>query len=130
MTESMRLHRRMDDFVKEHGGETAEVFEKRIIQAYHDILKDVDSDGSDIKQIVIVTHGGPLKVLTKYWIEEAHFKVDPINYGVCGNHGNTAVTRINVPKQQNGHNGTIEVLNSTIHLGDQSDGPLDPPPSV
>ncbi|KAI7856559.1 histidine phosphatase superfamily [Circinella umbellata] len=130
MTESTRLRKSMDDFVKEHGGETAEVFEERIIKAYHNILKDVESEGDGIKQVVIVTHGGPLKVLTKYWIEEAHFKVDPSNYGTHGNHGNTAVTRINIPKQHNGHNGIIEILNSTNHLCDQTGGSLDAPPSV
>ncbi|KAI9275929.1 histidine phosphatase superfamily [Phascolomyces articulosus] len=137
MNESSRLEKNMDVFVKEQGGETTEMFEKRIIQAYHAILNDVEEhnynhhqENTMIQHIVIVTHGGPLKVLTRYWIEEAHFKVDPSNFGKRGNHGNTAVTRINVPQQQKGHYGVIELLNSTTHLGDLSGGPLDPPPSV
>ncbi|KAI9496866.1 histidine phosphatase superfamily [Zychaea mexicana] len=129
MTEAARRGGNMDHFVKDNGGETTDEFEKRVIQAYQDILKDIEETDADVKRVLVVTHGGPLKVLARYWIEQAQFKVDPANFATAGNHGNTAVTRIQVPRQQQGQNGFIELLNSTTHLGDQR-GPVDPPPSV
>ncbi|KAI8140188.1 histidine phosphatase superfamily [Fennellomyces sp. T-0311] len=127
MTESTRLGQNVDAFVKSCNGETSAEFEYRVIQAYKDILKENESNDS-VSHILVVTHGGPLRVLTRYWIEIAKFTTDPVNFGKPGNHGNTAVTCITVPKQQ-GQGGRIELLNSTTHLGDAR-GPTDPPPSV
>lgn len=119
-----------DSFVQQCGGESLQDFNTRVINAYRDIVSEALSQGQ--KHILVVTHGGPLKTLSQWWIEEAGYTVDPscfLNNVAPGNHGNTAVTRIRIP-QETPHQGIIEVLNSTTHLASQGYKLSDAPASV
>ncbi|CDH61040.1 hypothetical protein RO3G_16011 [Lichtheimia corymbifera JMRC:FSU:9682] len=112
--ESMRQRVSVDKLVKQSGGESENEFETRVIQAYHDIAKGTATG----QRVLVVTHGGPLHILTQYWIEHAGFSVHPSIYGTQGyRHGNTAVTRLKINSGQP-HCGIIELLNSTCHLAE------------
>lgn len=105
-TESSRQKISVDELIIENGGESVIKFGERVVKAYERMMKDAQEKGYE--RIVIVTHGGPLRQLSTYWIEN-DYKVSNDLHVRSIAHGNTAVTTIN--------NGLIVEFNSTSHLG-------------
>ncbi|KAI7893638.1 histidine phosphatase superfamily [Mucor mucedo] len=114
-SESTRQHLSVDEFITQEGGESVEVFRRRIITAYEKLIAEAQEQ--QLSSILVVTHGGPLKYLTSYWIEN-EYKLDPLIVKPMA-HGNTAITKI--------HNQMIIQFNSTDHLLNQNQPP---PPAV
>ncbi|KAI9364553.1 histidine phosphatase superfamily [Pilaira anomala] len=105
-TESSRQKISVEELIIANGGESVIKFGERVVKAYERIMKDAQEKGYE--RIVIVTHGGPLRQLSTYWIEN-DYKVSKDIHVRSIAHGNTAITTIN--------NGLIVEFNSTSHLG-------------
>ncbi|KAI8968889.1 histidine phosphatase superfamily [Mycotypha africana] len=119
-TESQRQKLSMNNFISQHGGESEEVFKERIITAWKYIIDDATS--RRFKSVLVITHGGPLKYLSMYWLENGFQPAEDIAVAPVAQ-GNTAVTRVNYRERK------IDVFNSTSHLKDlYSNQP--PPPAV
>lgn len=115
-SESTRQHLTVNEFISNHGGESVENFRARIVQAYESIIKDAQEN--QYESILVVTHGGPLKYLTSYWLENEYKIIDGLIV-VPVAQGNTAITKID--------NEIIIQFNSTSHLQNQNQPP---PPAV
>lgn len=116
-SESARQKLSVDEFIGQHGGESVEQFRARIIKAYKKVV--CDAQGKGYESILVVTHGGPLKYLTSYWIENEYEILDGLIVAPVAQ-GNTAITQI--------HNEMIIQFNSTSHLARNQNQP--PPPAV
>ncbi|KAI9025973.1 histidine phosphatase superfamily [Phycomyces nitens] len=60
-----RSSRSSDDYIREAGGETEAEFRSRVCSAYKDIVEEAKA--AKETDILIVTHGGPLRNLTHWW---------------------------------------------------------------
>lgn len=116
-TESARQQLTIEELVIKYEGESVEIFRRRIVEeAYERIIRDAHEKG--YQRILVVTHGGPLRHLGHYWIEQEYKAVDGSTLSPV-THGNTAVTKI--------EDTLITEYNSTSHLGSQY---IAPPPAV
>ncbi|KAI8640317.1 histidine phosphatase superfamily [Parasitella parasitica] len=121
LSESQRQGLSMDKFISNHDGESEFTFRSRVISAWDFIVRDAQE--RQYQSILVVTHGGPLKHLARYWIDNEFLVVNEELKVAPVAHGNTAVTRIDVTDK------TIYEFNSTSHLKDQSAN-QPPPPAV
>ncbi|KAI7900311.1 histidine phosphatase superfamily [Cokeromyces recurvatus] len=120
-TESQRLNLTIDQFIVNHQGESEKTFRERAVAAWKFIIKDAQE--KKYRSILVVTHGGPLKYLSSYWIESG-FKTAQDGLVVAPvAQGNTAITRISVTDK------LIYEFNSTNHLKEQN-STQPPPPAV
>lgn len=119
-SESTRQHLTVDEFIAQHDGETEAMFRPRVLKAYEAIIQDAKE--KQYESILIVSHGGPLKFLSMYWIDNGYTAVDGLVVAPVAQ-GNTAVTRINYDDK------VIEEFNSTSHLKGQNQN-QPPPPAV
>ncbi|GAA5798656.1 histidine phosphatase superfamily [Helicostylum pulchrum] len=116
-TESARQQLTIEELVIKYEGESVEIFKRRIVEeAYERIIQDAHEKG--YQRILVVTHGGSLRHLGNYWIEQEYKAVDGLTVKPVA-HGNTAVTKI--------EDNLITEYNSTSHLGSQY---IAPPPAV
>ncbi|KAF1800203.1 histidine phosphatase superfamily [Mucor lusitanicus] len=120
-SESQQQGLSMDQFISNHDGESELTFRSRAVSAWNFVIDDAQK--KQYQSVLVVTHGGPLKYLTSYWIDngfkaqDQHVQVAPVAQG------NTAVTRINVTEK------IIHEFNSTSHLQNQNSN-QPPPPAV
>ena len=120
-SESQKQGLTMDQFISNFEGESEFTFRSRVESAWNFIIKDAQE--KQYQSVLVVTHGGPLKYLTSYWINNEFkgvnedLKVAPVAQG------NTAVTYIDVTDK------TIHEFNSTSHLVNQNSN-QPPPPAV
>ncbi|CEP19200.1 hypothetical protein [Parasitella parasitica] len=121
LSESQRQGLSVDEFVSKHGGESDFTFQSRVISAWNFIIRDAQD--KHYQSVLVVTHGGPLKHLARFWIDNEFQVVNKEFTVVPVAHGNTAVTRINATDK------TIYEFNSTSHLKNQSAN-QPPPPAV
>jgi broad specificity phosphatase PhoE len=123
-SESTRQHLTMDEFISQHEGESEAVFRARILKAYKELIQD--SQEKEYQSILVVTHGGPLKYLSSYWLENGFKVLDGLVAAPVAQ-GNTAVTKIKI----DGDNDCkiIEEFNSVSHLKKQNLN-QPPPPAV
>lgn len=116
-TESARQQLTIEELVIKYEGESVEIFRRRVVEeAYERIIRDAHEKG--YQRILVVTHGGPLRHLSHYWIEQEYKAVNGLTVSPVA-HGNTAVTKI--------EDTLITEYNSTSHLGSQY---IAPPPAV
>ncbi|KAI8985111.1 histidine phosphatase superfamily [Pilobolus umbonatus] len=115
-------HISMDDYVQQHGGEREKVFRSRIVEGYESIIEDARV--KQYERVLIVTHGGPLRHLTKYWIEQGYETVPTV---IIDNkpQGNTAVTQLTMDN----NTFIITEYNSMLHLSKEKET-NQPPPAV
>ncbi|KAI9301255.1 histidine phosphatase superfamily [Cunninghamella echinulata] len=120
----------VNDYIKEHGGETDKEFNERVINAYKDIIEDAHQN--KYQHILIVTHGGPLRSLCFWFVTSPivtyQYNEQEANVIKQGRHGNTGVSQVVIfngdPK-----NGCIKLFSCSDHLNSLgSDNYI--PPSV
>ncbi|KAI9311652.1 histidine phosphatase superfamily, partial [Dichotomocladium elegans] len=111
-SESKRLSIDVNELVKRSGGESENEFASRVIEAYLEIVTEANANG--YQNILVVTHGGPMHILSLYWIKSAGFRLGAEPTQSMYRHGNTAVTRISIGSR--GDDGVVEYINSTTHL--------------
>lgn len=107
----------VNDYIKEHGGETEKEFNERIINAYKYIV--MDAHQNNYQHVLIVTHGGPLRTLCFWWLTSPivtyQYNEHEANVIKQGKHGNTGVSQVVVfngdPK-----NGFIKLFSCSNHL--------------
>jgi broad specificity phosphatase PhoE len=121
-SESTKQHIAVDEFIAKHDGESEKVFRSRIVKAYKTLINDAQK--KQYQSVLVVTHGGPLKYLSSYWLENEFKLVEGLDVAPVAQ-GNTAVTRIVIGEDVN----LIEEFNSTSHLKNQSSN-QPPPPAV
>ncbi|KAI9472248.1 MAG: histidine phosphatase superfamily [Benjaminiella poitrasii] len=121
-TLSKKLNVSIDQLISDNQGESVKTFRGRAATAWEFIVNDAQAN--NYKSVLVVTHGGPLKYLTSYWLENGFRAVreDLIVAPVA--QGNTAITHINVTDK------VIHEFNSTSHLKDQQNSNQPPPPAV
>ncbi|KAI8373038.1 histidine phosphatase superfamily [Radiomyces spectabilis] len=120
------VNRDMNTYLKEHGGETEAEFEHRVIDGFQQVI--VEAEKAGYQDILIVTHGGPLRCLTSWWLQEAGYQSSDGSVIKQTNHGNTAISQIRLQhSSDNQRQGTILLYNSTAHLKDPTSVA---PPSV
>ncbi|KAI9254229.1 histidine phosphatase superfamily [Sporodiniella umbellata] len=93
------------------GGESEIALGNRIINAFNDIVNSARK--KNYQSILIVTHGGPLRSLTKKWLLGKH-EIAKASLNVFNTaHQNTAITRIKVSSDDT---VAFLVFNSIAHL--------------
>ncbi|KAI8878086.1 phosphoglycerate mutase-like protein [Backusella circina FSU 941] len=121
--EANRLNISVDELIGQNNGETEVVFCQRAIAAYTMILKDAKAKG--YRSVLVVTHGGPLKYLSGYWMDQGFKVMDGLVVKPVAQ-GNTAVNQVILNEN---NQGTVVQFNSITHLKDH-DMNQPPPPAV
>ena len=119
-TESNRQKITIQKLITDHHGEDEHALRTRVIHAFETLVKDAQEKG--YQSVLVVTHGGPLKAMTEYWIESGYQAIEGIQVAAVA-HGNTAITRIDICDKQ------IIEFNSTKHLKKENQS-QQPPPAV
>jgi broad specificity phosphatase PhoE len=117
-TESQKQGLTIDQLVAANGGESEQVFQKRVQEAWETIIDDALS--KQLNSVLVVTHGGPLRHLARIWLQQ-HYECVGVVAPVA--HGNTAVTRVDVTNKR------VLEFNSTSHLSSVY-ASQPPPPAV
>lgn len=117
-SESRKQSLTIDQLVAENGGETEQMLQKRVLAAWEFIVDDALSQ--KYSNVLVVTHGGPLRQLVNYWLQQ-NYESNEVVAPVA--HGNTAVTRVDVTNKR------ILEFNSTSHLSSVY-ASQPPPPAV
>lgn len=121
--ESSKRKISFDEMIKLEGGELESEFGKRVVEGYQEIVNDALEHGYN--HILVVTHGGPLRVLTHHWTFEAQYR--NITAEDIRSHGNTAVTRVQISDKD--RRGLVEVVGCIKHL-EESQVQVEAPPAV
>lgn len=119
-TESNKQHISVEQLISNHNGEVISTFKARIVKAFDAVIKDAQE--KKYQSILVVTHGGPLRVLTDYWLEDGFKPLEGLSVTSVAQ-GNTAITKVTLPDKQ------IIKFNSTTHLKNNSKN-QPPPPAV
>ncbi|KAL0076708.1 histidine phosphatase superfamily [Phycomyces blakesleeanus] len=102
-----------DNHVKAAGGETEAEFRQRICTTFQEITEEARA--AKETNILVVTHGGPLRTLTHWWVNELGYISKDDTVVPAGNHGNTGVTCVVLHDNKDLGN-VIEIHNSMSHI--------------
>ncbi|KAK9323368.1 histidine phosphatase superfamily [Lipomyces orientalis] len=98
-------------------GETNEVFQKRLLEAWDQVISEALMD--DLKRVIIISHGGAISSLIHCLIKRRGFALsNQINTAVITSLLNTSITIVNVTIKSDGGvlAGEVVEFNNANHL--------------
>lgn len=119
-SESKRLNISVHQLISSHNGESEEGFKVRVVNAFETLIEDAQE--KKYQSILVLTHGGPLRALTNYWLETGYQSAEDVIVASVAQ-GNTAITKITI------HDKRIIEFNSVSHLKN-TNYQQPPPPAV
>lgn len=119
-SESTRLGISVHQLISNHNGESEDSFKARVVKAFETLIADAQE--KKYQSILMVTHGGPLRALTNYWLETGYQLAEGVIVASVAQ-GNTAITKITI------HDKRIMEFNSVSHLKN-TNYHQPPPPAV